>query len=210
MSISLAVVEDDVAMCDTIALHLKHSATIHLAGIYHNAEDALADIVRCNPEVLLMDIYLPGMDGVECTRRIKLLLPEVKILIFTGNERDERVFESMLVGASGYVEKSFGFHGIMSALQYLACGGVPMPKSVADKICDYIKTINDNAQKENIFTKQERNILEYLSKNYTYKEISEKLNVSIPTVSVHSHNIYTKLHVHSREEAIKKLASKKL
>jgi len=205
MSISIAIVEDldeaRQALHDFIAL--KHE--FHIAGIYKTAEGAVVEIPFLKPDVVIMDINLPGISGIECIRQLKNKLPRTQFMMFTVYEDDENVFEALKAGASGYLLKNTGMAQITEGLKDLYNGGSPMSVNIARKLVSvYQKQSNENTAHDALSVR-ENEILQLLSKGLLYKEIADKLSISVNTVRHHIHNIYEKLHAQNRTEALNKV-----
>ena len=169
----------------------------------------LNNISDVNPDLILMDIHLPGISGIDCTSELKKLFPEILILMLTVYEDDESVFNSLEAGASGYLIKKNLDDSLFNAIDELISGGSPMSPQIARKVVQsYQKKTRKPSEEIESLTHQEENILQLLAKGYQYKEIAEKIFVSSFTVKTHLRNIYRKLHVRSRTEAVVKFLQK--
>jgi DNA-binding NarL/FixJ family response regulator len=175
---------------------------------YSSAEKALPDIVKNKPDVVLMDINLPGISGIECTRQLKAHQPGLPIMVLTVYDDDEKIFESLKAGASGYLLKKTPPAKILEAIAELHNGGSPMSSRIARKVVQTFHAIGTSSEETENLSKREHEILIYLAKGYRYKEIAEALFISIETVRTHLRNIYEKLHVRSRSEAVLKVYPK--
>jgi DNA-binding NarL/FixJ family response regulator len=205
MSISIAIIEDidevRQALHDFIALKPE----FHIAGMFKTAEGALVEIPFLEPDIVIMDINLPGITGIECIRQLKPKIPRAQFMMFTVYEDDENVFEALKAGASGYLLKNTGMAQITEALKDLHNGGSPMSVNIARKLVSvYHKQPNGNTL-QNVLSVRENEILQHLSKGLLYKEIADKLSISVNTVRHHIHNIYEKLHAQNRTEALNKV-----
>lgn len=171
-----------------------------------NAEKAIPDIIKAQPDVVIMDINMAGMNGIECIRKVKGDCPGTQFMIFTIYENDEKVFDALAAGASGYLLKKTSLEKILEAVTELYNGGSPMSMPIARKVINHFKEgkIPDHEG----LTKKENEILNLLSKGFLYKEIAARLSISVGTVTQHIHNIYEKLHVTNRTEAINKVFRK--
>ena len=155
-----------------------------------------------------MDINLPGKSGIECTRELKKVTPEVLIMILTVFDTDDKVFESLKAGANGYVLKRTPPAELLEAIQNLAAGGAPMSGEIARKVVSAFHDKGPPSDAAGSLSPREYEILSYLAKGYRYKEIAETLHISVETVRTHLHNVYEKLHVRSRTEAVLKVFHK--
>ncbi len=205
-NVHIAIVDDNDTIREGLVELINASDGYSCIGAYRSAEAALAEIAGKRPDVILMDINMPGMSGIECTRRMKSLLPHVQIMMLTVYENDEHVFSALKAGATGYLVKRTTPDKLLAAITELREGGSPMSAEIARKI---VQTFHDqqavSAQETETLTKREREILGYLAKGLRYKEIAEKLFISASTVRTHIHKVYEKLHVRSKSEAILKV-----
>ena len=177
--------------------------SMNIVGIYYTAEDALEKIVQHNPDVILMDLHLPNMSGIECTRRILEILPDAKIMILTADIESDTVFQALMAGALGYIIKSERITELASAISFLHEGGSPMTPLIAAKVVEKLqKAKKKPARQEDELTERENTILTLLRKEFSYRNIAEQLYISELTLKTHLQHIFMKLHVHSREEAI--------
>ena len=203
MSITLAIVEDLDEVRDGLKNFLTLSSEFNVLDTFKTAEEALYDIPRLKPDVVIMDINLPGMNGIECIRQLKGKSPGTQYMMFTVYENDEKVFEALKAGASGYLLKNTGLLQMSEALKELHTGGSPMSANIARKLVTVFHTQEKNAPVEGL-SNRENEILQHLAKGLLYKEIAEQLSISTHTVRQHIHKIYEKLHVQNRTEAINK------
>ena len=204
MGINVAIVEDNRSFRDKLATYLNESPGFHCVCVCDSAEDALKFIPRHRPEVVLMDLHLPNMSGVDCTRRLKDLCPAVRILVLTVYEDNDRIFGALKSGASGYLLKRADPADILRAIQEVKLGGAPMSSQIACRVVEsFRETPRDQARSE-LLSQREEEILKELSKGYSSKEIGENLSISVTTVNTHLQHIYEKLHVRSRTEAVLK------
>ena len=200
----MAVVEDEEWLRESLGSQIEPSQPLRCVGCYRTGEEALRDCRPGRPDVVLMDINLPGMSGIECVRQLKELLPGANVLMLTVYEESEKIFESLKVGASGYLLKRAPEHELMEAIAQVKAGGSPMTGLVARKVVQYFKQAAQTASGLETLSPRGREILEHLSEGRSYKEIADTLGLSLDTIRMHIRGIYRKLHVHSRGEAVAK------
>ena len=208
MNITIAIVEDLAEVRDGLVNYITLNSEFFVTGNFKSAEEALENIPNLEPDIVIMDINLPGMDGIECVKILKNKMPDTQFMMFTVYENDERVFEALKAGATGYLLKNTSLPQLAEALKELHNGGSPMSAGIARKLVLYF---NKNQIKNNsvdILTQRENEILELLTKGLLYKEIADKLSIAVNTVRQHIHKIYEKLHVQNRTEAINKAFGK--
>jgi DNA-binding NarL/FixJ family response regulator len=204
MSIRVALVEDNDDLRMSMKSLLKRSARLRVVADYSDAESALADLVHHKPDVVLMDVKLPKMDGVECVRLLKNLLPTVLIIMLTIHDDNDSLFNSVLAGADGFLLKDTVPSRLVEAIEEVCQGGSPMTPQIARRIVQrFRKTGSEPAGVENL-TPREREVLEQLALGNRYKEISDKLGISLDGIRFHIRGVYHKLQVHSRTEAVLK------
>jgi len=204
---SVAVVEDDADFRASLQRYLNEAPGHRCVGACATAEEALQKIPRLLPDVALMDIHLPNLSGVECTRRLKELCPSVQILILTVYEDNERIFGALKAGASGYLLKRADPADILRAIQEVKQGGAPMSSQIARRVVHSFRDTSVEVPKVEALSQREEEILHLLAKGYSTKEIADHLCVSNNTVRTHLQHIYHKLHVRSRTEAVIKFLS---
>jgi DNA-binding NarL/FixJ family response regulator len=208
MTIRVAIVEDD----EEIRANLKHrigeSSSFHLVGSYPDAESALAGIPAQKPDVVLMDINLPGLDGVECVRQLKQQMSEAQFIMLTVYEDNNRLFKSLMAGASGYLLKRTPPAKLLSAIREAHAGGSPMTPQIARRVVQHFQQTNAPVSNLPRLTPRETDVLNQLAKGFRYKEIIDNLGISAGTLHSYIRNIYEKLHVHSRTEAVVKYLTK--
>lgn len=209
--ISVCIFEDRQDYRESLIRLIRDAEDIKLAGAWLAPSEGLPSIPdRVQPDVVLMDIDMPGMSGVDCAKILKDRMPEVQILMLTVFENEEKIFRSLENGANGYILKSSSPQEILEAIREINGGGAPMSTSIARKVVKAFQRTDQNPTAEppsdfEELTKRENEILKLLAQGYLYKEIAEQLFISLPTVRTHIHNIYSKLHVRSRTEAVMKL-----
>lgn len=211
MSIRVAIVEDTEAIRTGLSLLIDGSEGFSCTHVCPTAEAALDQLPGDPPDVVLMDINLPGMSGPECVRRLKPLCPSTQFLMCTVYEEDEHIFESLKSGASGYILKKTPPEKLLDAISDVYNGGSPMTGQIARKVIAAFQSSPAKAAAElDKLSDREYEILEALSKGYRYKEIADQHFISIDTVRTHIRKIYEKLQVHSRTEALNKAFPKGL
>lgn len=199
--VKVVVVEDETWLRDNVAREISEAPGFICVNKYRTAEAALQGIPADQPDVVLMDINLPGMDGVECIRRLRADLPEVRCLMFTVYEESEKIFNSLLAGANGYLLKRSATTELLDAIQQAHVGGAPMSSSIARKVVAYFNKMGEGKSQTTALSPRERQVLELLAKGDAYKTIADRLCLSIETIRMNVKHIYAKLHVHSRGEA---------
>ena len=207
MDISVAIVEDNSDIRNALEQIIDMADGYTLAGSCVNGEEALINIPILNPKIVLMDINLGGMSGIEVVKILKEKLPEMLFMMCTVYEEDEKIFEALNAGASGYILKKTAPDQLLVAIKELNEGGAPMSSQIARKVVEIFKNKNFAAVPDEslgLLSKREKEILEMLSKGLLYKEIAEQLFISPQTVRKHVYHIYEKLHVGTRIEAVNK------
>jgi DNA-binding NarL/FixJ family response regulator len=202
--ITVGIVEDNRDFRNTLSRYLNDAPGFKCVAACSSAEDALKMLPKLCPEVVLMDIHLPSMSGMACTRRLKDICPATQILILTVYEDNERVFGALKAGASGYLLKRADPADILRAIQDVKQGGAPMSSQIARQVVQSFREETQDARKVENLSEREEEILEQLSKGYSTKEIADRTSVSVNTVRTHLQHIYEKLHVRSRTEAVLK------
>jgi len=208
MSISLVIVEDLDEVREALKQFISLNPEFKVLGTSKTAEEALYEIPKLKPDIAIMDINLPGINGIECIREIKSKVPQTQFMMFTVYENDEKVFEALKAGASGYLLKNTGLVQMIEALKELYNGGSPMSANIARKLVKSFQQSDDHHESVGALSGRENEILHLLSKGLLYKEIAEQLSISTNTVRQHIHKIYEKLHVQNRTEAINKAFGK--
>ena len=202
--IQVALVEDDPEIRANLAHRVGRSPGFRLLRSYSDAESALADLPRHPPDVVLMDINLPGIDGVECVRQLKVKMPAVQFIMLTIYEDGNRLFKSLMAGASGYLLKRTPPDKLLVAIQEAHEGGAPMTPEVARRVVQHFQQIPQPSSDLQRLTSRETDVLEQLAKGFLYKEIEDNLGIGTGTLRGYIANVYEKLHVHSRTEAVVK------
>lgn len=208
MSITLAIVEDLDEVRDGLKNFISLSQDFNVLDTFKTAEEAVNDLPKLKPDIVIMDINLPGMNGIECIRQVKDKSPGTQFMMFTVYENDEKVFEALKAGASGYLLKNTGLVQLIESLKELYNGGSPMSANIARKLVTLFRSEQKEAANLEILSSRENEILQLLTKGLLYKEIADQLSISVSTVRQHIHHIYEKLHVQNRTEAINKAFGK--
>ena len=204
MPIKVAIVEDLEEIRDALESYISMDKELKVAGCFGNAEEASEELPDIQPDLVVMDINLPGMSGIECIRQLRPLCPDSQFMMFTVYEDDEKVFEALKAGASGYILKKQGPQKIIEALKELYDGGSPMSADIARKVVSAFHANEKRSEPDYHLTRRESDILQLLAKGMLYKEIAQQIGISNNTVKQHIHNIYEKLHVQNRTEALNK------
>lgn len=203
-SIRVALVEDNDDLRKSMKSLLQRSPPLRVVADYPDAESALADMVRQKPDVVLMDVKLPKMDGVECVRQLKTLLPTVLVVMLTVHDDNDSLFNSILAGADGFLLKDTVPSRLVEAIEEVRNGGSPMTPQIARRIVQRFRKADPEPAEMEKLTPREREVLEQLALGNRYKEISEKLGISLDGIRFHIRGVYNKLQVHSRTEAVLK------
>ena len=201
---TIALVEDDDSLRETLAELLAAAPGWRQVAAYASAEAALAGMKEECPEVVLMDIQLPGMSGIECVARLTLMHPAVLVLMVTVYDNNDRIYDALAAGASGYLLKRDAPAKLLECLEDLLQGGSPMSSAIARKVVQHFQKSPPAKNEDHNLTSREKQILELLVKGGLYKEIAWDLGIGVETVRTHLHNIYAKLHVRTRTEAVVK------
>ncbi len=202
--IAVAIVEDIKEIREGLQLLIDNSDGFLCREVYANAEEAIQQLPQSQPDVVLMDINLPGISGIDCIRKIKHQCSATQFIMSTVYEDDDNIFESLKAGASGYLLKKTEPAKILEAIREVVGGGSPMSTQIARKVIASFQAKNGIDETE-ILTPKEKEILKALSKGLRYKEIAADMHISIETVRSHVRRIYEKLHVQSRTEALNKI-----
>ena len=205
VNITVSIVEDDAPLRAILSDWIRGVEGFKFVGVHENAEAALAELPQEKPSVVLMDINMPGMSGIECVRRLKPQMTDTQFVMLTVYEDPDHIFKALSSGASGYLLKRTPRAELFAAIRDVHSGGSPMSSNIARKIVQSFQRFNSasSAGSDNL-SPREREVLELLARGHLYKEIAELLKISVPTVSTHIHRIYEKLHVRSRSQAVAK------
>ena len=204
MPISVSIVEDNDQLRGTLARVISRAEGFKCVSHYPNAEAALAALPKDNPEVVLMDINLPGMNGVECVRQLKQVAPKIQAVMLTVYEDTDNIFAALAAGASGYLLKRTRSAELLEAIREVHQGGSPMTTHIARKVTQSFQKAGPSPQPTENLSQREQEVLDCLSHGFLYKEIADKLGISYETVHTYIRRIYEKLPVRTRTEAVAK------
>jgi DNA-binding NarL/FixJ family response regulator len=199
--LNVAIVEDDDRFRKSLARWIEGTGSLHCSGSYATAEQALEMIPASPSEVIVMDINLPAMSGIECVRRLKAQKPTLQLIMLTAYEDSDLIFKALQAGATGYLLKRSSPDEILQSIVDVSRGGAPMSSNIARKVVQSFQTKPAAAGDDANLTKREEEILGYVTRGFANKEIADALSISIETIRVHLKSIYEKLHVRSRTEA---------
>jgi DNA-binding NarL/FixJ family response regulator len=199
-TLNVAIVEDDERFRKSLARWVQNTAGLHCSGTYSTAEDALKMIPKTNSEIVIMDINLPAMSGIECVRKLRAECPALQVIMLTVYEDSDLIFKALQAGAHGYLLKRSSPDKILEAIVEVSRGGAPMSSNIARKVVHSFQTPIPSAEQLNL-TPREEQILGGVVRGLINKEIADELSISVETIRVHLKNIYEKLHVRSRTEA---------
>lgn len=199
----ISIVEDDSTIRETLHSLFIFEEGMEPFSVHSNAEDALMRLHGTCPDVIIMDINLPGASGIDCVRQLSQRCTSTQFLMYTVHDDDHRVFEALKAGANGYILKSSTPDQILDAVRELHAGGSPMSAHVARRLVQQFRPVGDrNTLSNGDLSEREHQVLEQLAQGLLYKEIAERLDISVGTVKQHIHRIYEKLHVQNRTEAV--------
>lgn len=201
---SIAIIEDDDKIRQYLYEELLQHLDVKRVEQFSNAEDAIRRLSTDPVEIAMFDIQLPGMNGIECIRRLKMIHPRMQMMVLTVYDNPDTIFDALKAGANSYILKSTPPDKIVEAVKELHEGGSPISSQIARKVIEAFQLKENANEYFQTLSRREQEILENLSKGYRYKEIADKLFVSIETVRTHIRNIYEKLQVNSRVEALRK------
>lgn len=202
--IAVSIVDDEKKLCESIATFLNGAPGFRCVSMYGNADIALKHLPKDRPDVVLMDINMPGMDGIECVKHLRTLMPEVQVVMLTIYEDAEKIFKALSAGATGYLLKRFTPDELLQAIRDVVAGGSPMSHAIARKVVASFQSANLSGEKQNLLSPREERVLDCLARGLAYKEIADELSISINTIRTHLRHVYEKLHVQSRTEAVAK------
>ncbi len=207
--IQVALVEDDAGVRANLATLLNNSPGFACQAAYPDAASALQGIAAKHPDVVLMDINLPGMLGTECVNRLRGIAPGLPVLMLTVYDDSEQIFKSLMAGATGYLLKRTPAEKLLEAIREVYSGGAPMSRQIARRVVQFFQELQQlppagQPRQFSALTDREQQVLASLAQGLAYKEIADRLKISFETVRTHVRSIYEKLHVHSRTEAVLK------
>ncbi len=198
----ICIVEDNDELREALALMIQYSDGFMLGGSFCDAESAMDEIPRIMPDAVLMDINLPGNNGIVCVGNLKNRYPQILFLMCTSFEDNDKIFNSLKAGASGYILKTEGPESIINALSEMIEGGSPMSSAIARKVVASFNQSREAHSFSSILTEREKDVLQFLSKGLMNKEVAAAMEISTGTVRKHIQHIYEKLHVSTRVEAV--------
>jgi len=204
MPITVCIVEDDRNLRESMRKFINLNPGFDCPFAFSCGEELLKSVLAPTPNVVLMDINLPGMSGIQCAGRLKSKLPEIQIMMLTVYENSNRIFEALTAGASGFLVKNTPPEKLLEAIRDVANGGGPMSSHIARKVIQAFLPACKNEPLVESLTPREKQILELLSRGLAYKQIASELNLSMGTIQTHVNRIYKKIHVNSRTEAVVK------
>ena len=209
MPVHVVIVEDLPEVVEGLKVFIDNDPDVSLLAAYRTAEAAVLELPILKPDVVIMDINLPGMNGIECIRKVKQADPSMQFMMFTVYENNDQVFEALKAGASGYLLKKTPPLQIIESIKELHNGGSPMSAAIARKLVEIFQHRNATATPQHAqLTPREYEVLQLLSQGLLYKEIADKLGISFSTVRQHLYKVYEKLHVQNKIEAINKVFGK--
>jgi DNA-binding NarL/FixJ family response regulator len=204
--LTVAIVEDDRRWRANLEMLLRETEGIKWVASCATAEIALADLSQRKPDVILMDINLPKMSGVECTRQLKALLPQTQVIMLTAYDDNDLIFQALQAGANGYLLKRASADEIVEAIREVRRGGAPMSTYIARKVVQSFQQPSPVARPDDGLSKREIEVLNCVARGFTDKEVADALGLSVATIRSYLKTIYGKLHVHSRLQAVQKVA----
>ena len=204
MAITFCIVEDSLEFRESVVRFLQEASEFQCLGAFTSAEEAVVEVPRLKPEVVLMDINLPGMSGIECVRKLKAAEPTMPIMMFTVYENSDQVFEALSAGACGYLVKNTEPEKLLEAIHDLHRGGSPMSSHIARKVVLSFQPTRSAKPLTEQLSQREQKVLELLAKGSAYKQIAVELGISMGTINTYIRRIYEKLHVNCRTDAVVK------
>jgi len=204
MPITVCIVDDSLEVRESIAEYINRTTDFECVGAFETGEEALEEVPKLNPNVVLMDINLPGMSGSQCVRKLKDKMPQLQAMMLTVYENSERIFEALSSGASGYLLKSTQPEELLEAIKDMKNGGSPMSSHIARKVVQAFHPAAHSKPLIEQLSPREQQVLQLLSEGFPYKQIAAKLELSISSIRTYIRSMYNKLHVNSRTEAVVK------
>jgi DNA-binding NarL/FixJ family response regulator len=202
--ISVAIVDDEKGLRQSIATFINGTPGFRCVSTYSSAESALRGLPVDRPDVVLMDIHMAGMNGIECVQRLKATLPDIQIVMLTVYEDTDQIFKALAAGASGYLLKRLTPTKLLEAIKEVHAGGSPMSSSIARKVVISFQKASPAADQNALLSPREQAVLDCVSQGLAYKQIADQMGISVTTIRTYLRRIYEKLHVQSRSEAVAK------
>jgi DNA-binding NarL/FixJ family response regulator len=202
--ITVSIVDDEKELCQSIATFVNGAPDFRCLSMYHSGETALEHLPQDRPDVVLMDIHMTGMNGIECVECLKAKIPQMQIMMLTVYEDTDQIFKALEAGASGYMLKRLTPSKLLEAIRDVYGGGSPMSSSIARKVVASFQKAKRQDEEQAHFTSREQMVLDCFAKGLTYKQTADHLNISIDTIRTYVRRIYEKLHVQSATEAVAK------
>ena len=200
--ITVSIVDDNLKLRESITTFINGSKEFRCVSAYGNAAAALEHLPNDEPDVVLMDINMPGMDGIECVARLKTLMPDVQVVMLTVYEDTDKIFKALTAGATGYLLKRVSPIKLLEAISDVYAGGSAMSSSIARKVVSSFQKTGPAAEPSAHLSPREQEVLDCIAKGFTYKQTADQLGISIETIRTHLKRVYQKLHVRSRTEAV--------
>ncbi len=206
------IYDDNINVRQSIEMLLSVTGSMELSGAFANGKNLLEDIRITSPDLILMDIDMPGLSGIEAVRLLRIKYPDLPVLMLTGFEDDDKVFQSIVAGANGYILKSANMESLIQYIEEVSSGGAPMTPVIARKVLTQFAKVQPagNTEEEYNLSNREKQVLQQLVKGKSYKFIADELHISYETVHSHIRRIYQKLQVNSVGEAISKTLQQKI
>jgi DNA-binding NarL/FixJ family response regulator len=205
--IDVGIIEDDAPARKMLSEWISQAKNFRCVGDYDSAETAIKQLPAAKPNVVLVDIQLPEMNGTECVRRLKYLLPTTQCVMLTVYEDSNHIFEALAAGASGYLLKDTPLDEVLFAVENVFNGGAPMSSNIARRVVQFFQQSQSEVSEDERLSPREGEVLNLLARGYLYKEIAESLGIKLRTVNTYVYRIYEKLHVCSRSQAVAKYAN---
>jgi DNA-binding NarL/FixJ family response regulator len=202
--ISVSIVDDEKELCQSIAAFVSGSHGFQCVSTYNSGEAALKNLPADRPDVVLMDIHLNGMSGIECVERLKTMVPEMQVMMLTVYEDTEQIFKALAAGASGYMLKRLTPGKLLEAIREVHGGGSPMSSPIARKVVASFQRAEQTGGEKTHLSSREQMVLDCFAKGLTYRQAADRLSISVDTIRTYVRRVYEKLHVQSRTEAVAK------
>ena len=210
MEVKILLYDDNEALRESVTAMIADEPDFLLQAAISNAETVETDVKELQPDVILMDIDMPTINGVEAVKRIRKILPQLPVIMLTVFDDNENIFNAVCAGASGYILKRYASVEIPTAIRNVLSGGAPMTGSVARKVLQMVPVAKNSDAEKSALSEREKEILQHLVQGFSYKMIAAELNISLDTVRFHIKKTYDKLHVHSATEAVGRAIRDKL